>query len=77
MQQCLPKLLPRLTRRIICCVQMPDGKPANRYAFDAKALSADHAQKVVAETHEFYLRLKAGTQPNSDGGAVALVQRVW
>ena len=43
---------------------MPDGKPANRYAYDAKALDKDHAQRVVAETHEFYLRLKAGTQPS-------------
>ncbi len=47
-------------------LQVPDGKPANRYAYDAKALCAEHAQKVVAETHEFYLRLKAGTQPNAD-----------
>ena len=48
-------------------MQMPDGKPANRYAYDAKALNKEHAQRVVAETHEFYLRLKAGTQPNVEG----------
>jgi inorganic pyrophosphatase len=46
---------------------MPDGKPANRYAYDAKALDKAHAERVVMETHAFYLRLKAGTQPNTDG----------
>ena len=52
--------------------QVPDGKPANRYAYDAKALGPEHAHKVVAETHDFYLRLKAGTQPNANGTTTAI-----
>ena len=42
--------------------KIPDGKPANAYGFDAKALDAAFAKNVVAETSAFYQRLRAGTQ---------------
>jgi hypothetical protein len=37
------------------------GKPPNDYAYDSKALDAAFAERVVAETHEFYQRLRDGT----------------
>lgn len=41
--------------------QKGEGKPPNEYAYDAKALDAAFAERVVAETHEFYQRLRNGT----------------
>jgi len=37
------------------------GKPPNEYGYDAKPLDAAFAERVVAETHQFYQRLRAGT----------------
>jgi inorganic pyrophosphatase len=42
--------------------KIPDGKPANAYGCDAKALDAAFAKNVVAETSAFYQRLRAGTK---------------
>ena len=42
--------------------KIPDGKPANQYGYDAKALDAAFAKNVVAETSAFYQRLRAGTK---------------
>lgn len=41
--------------------QKGEGKPPNDYAYDSKALDAAFAERVVAETHEFYQRLRDGT----------------
>ena len=38
------------------------GKPPNEYAYGARPLDAAFAEGVVAETHEFYQRLRAGTR---------------
>ena len=42
--------------------KIPDGKAANAYGYEARALDAAFAKNVVAETSAFYQRLRAGTQ---------------
>lgn len=47
--------------------KIPDGKPANKFAFDGQAKGADFAKKVIMETHEQWKDLtyktKVGEQP--------------
>ena len=38
----------------------PDDKPLNKFGFDEKALPKKVALEVIAETHEFYNKLKKG-----------------
>ncbi|XP_065578131.1 inorganic pyrophosphatase-like isoform X2 [Artemia franciscana] len=37
--------------------KMPDGKPANQFAFDAEAKNKDFAHEVIHETHIFWKQL--------------------
>ncbi|PVU95661.1 hypothetical protein BB560_005852, partial [Smittium megazygosporum] len=37
--------------------KVPDGKPENQFAFDAKPKGKEFAHEIVAETHEFWKRL--------------------
>lgn len=47
--------------------KMPDGKPANNFAFDGKAKGAEFAKNIIQETHEQWKALlhqtKMGEQP--------------
>uniref|UniRef100_A0A7R9WGY6 inorganic diphosphatase n=1 Tax=Pseudictyota dubia TaxID=2749911 RepID=A0A7R9WGY6_9STRA len=38
----------------------PDDKPLNGFGFDEKYLNAEEAEKVIAETHESWKKLKSG-----------------
>lgn len=38
----------------------PDDKPLNGFGFDEKYLNAAESEKVIAETHEAWKKLKAG-----------------
>lgn len=47
--------------------KIPDGKPANNWAFDGKAIDKDAALKVVHETHDFWNKL---VHKQVDGGSL-------
>ena len=47
----------------------PDDKPLNGFGFDEKYLDAAEAEKVIAETHESWKKLKAG---DTDAGKLWL-----
>ena len=38
----------------------PDDKPLNGFGFDEKYLNAAESERVIAETHEAWKKLKAG-----------------
>lgn len=40
--------------------KIPDGKPANKFAFDGKAMNAEFAEKIIIETHEQWKKLIHG-----------------
>jgi len=44
----------------------PDGKPQNGYGYDDKCLNKEFTMGVIAETHEFYNKLKSGARANSE-----------
>lgn len=44
----------------------PDGKPQNAYGYDDKCLNKEFTMGVIAETHEFYNKLKSGARPNTE-----------
>ena len=46
--------------------KIPDGKPANEFGYDNKALDKAFTDNVIAETHEFYNRLKSGRRENTE-----------
>ena len=47
--------------------KVPDGKPLNAFGYDNKELNKAFANEVVEETHGFWLKLKNGSRPNTDG----------
>jgi inorganic pyrophosphatase len=44
--------------------KIPDGKPANRFAFDGEVKDAEYAKMLVDETHESWKKLISGAVPN-------------
>ena len=44
-----------------CCAfriyKIPDGKPENKFAFDGEFQSAEFANKIINETHEYWKQL--------------------
>jgi len=49
--------------------KMPDGKPANEFAFDAKPKDREFAEKVISGCHESWKKLVAG---EIDGKGISL-----
>lgn len=49
--------------------KMPDGKPANEFAFDAKPKDREFAESIIAGTHESWKKLVAG---EIDGKGISL-----
>ncbi|KAL3173285.1 hypothetical protein MRX96_012410 [Rhipicephalus microplus] len=45
--------------------KIPDGKPENQFAFNGEAKNKEFAEKVIAETHEFWKALvqRSDTSP--------------
>ena len=37
--------------------KIPDGKPENKFAFDGEFQSAEFANKIISETHEYWKQL--------------------
>ncbi|GAV09433.1 hypothetical protein RvY_18979 [Ramazzottius varieornatus] len=50
------------------CYKMPDGKPANQFGLDEQARGKDLAEKVIAETHEFWRALVYNNNSKNDRG---------
>ncbi|XP_004365653.2 inorganic pyrophosphatase [Capsaspora owczarzaki ATCC 30864] len=50
--------------------KIPDGKPANQFAFEGKAKNSAYAHKIIEETHGFWNKLVNKT---ADGGALSCV----
>ena len=46
--------------------KIPDGKGANAFGYGDKALDKAFTDGVIAETHEFYNRLKSGRRENTE-----------
>ncbi|CAH2070729.1 unnamed protein product, partial [Iphiclides podalirius] len=46
--------------------KVPDGKPANRFAFDGQPKDADFAYRVVDEVHDFWRALVTGEAEAAD-----------
>jgi nucleosome-remodeling factor subunit len=49
--------------------KMPDGKPANEFAFDSKPKDREFAEGVIAQTHESWKKLMSG---EIDGKGISL-----
>jgi inorganic pyrophosphatase len=47
--------------------KIPDGKPANAFGYESKALDKAFAMTVIKETNGFYNKLKSGARENSWG----------
>lgn len=45
----------------------PDGKPENKFGYDDQWQNKEFTQNVIAETHEFYKKLKSGERDNTEG----------
>ena len=41
--------------------KIPDGKPENKFAFDGEFQNAEFANKIIAETHEYWRQLVGKT----------------
>ena len=48
--------------------KMPDGKPANEFAFNAEPKNKEFAEKIIAGTHDSWKRMVSG---QSEGGGLA------
>jgi len=49
--------------------KMPDGKPANEFAFNGEPKNKEFAEKVIAGTHESWKKLMGGT---TESGGISL-----
>jgi len=49
--------------------KIPDGKPANRFAFNGDVKDAAYAKMLVDETHESWKKLISGAVPNKSEAA--------
>ncbi|ORX52041.1 pyrophosphatase-domain-containing protein [Hesseltinella vesiculosa] len=61
-QKHFPNLL-QATRHWFKIYKMPDGKPANQFAFDGQCKNRAYAQSIVQETNEAWQRLITGKTP--------------
>ena len=50
---------------------MPDGKPANEFAFNGEPKNKEFAEKVIAQTHESWKKLISGA---TESGGISLAQ---
>ena len=48
---------------------MPDGKPANEFAFNGEPKNKEFAEKVIAQTHESWKKLISGA---TESGGISL-----
>ena len=48
---------------------MPDGKPANEFAFNGEPKNKEFAEKIIAGTHESWKKLMSGS---SDTGGLSI-----
>jgi inorganic pyrophosphatase len=46
--------------------KIPDGKPANEFGYGDKPVDKAFTDAIIAETHEFYNRLKSGRRENTE-----------
>jgi inorganic pyrophosphatase len=46
--------------------KIPDGKPANKFGYDDKALNKEFTLQVIEETNQFYKKLMAGERENTE-----------
>ena len=49
--------------------KMPDGKPANEFAFNAEPKNKEFAEKVISGTHESWKKMVSGA---TDCGGISL-----
>ena len=49
--------------------KMPDGKPANEFAFNGEPKNKEFAEKIIAGTHESWKKLMSGS---SDTGGLSI-----
>ena len=49
--------------------KMPDGKPANEFAFNGEPKNKEFAEKVIAGTHESWKKLMSGA---AESGGISL-----
>lgn len=49
----------------------PDGKPQNKFGFNDQPQNKEFTLKIIAETHEFYNKLKSGARQNTEELALA------
>lgn len=62
----MEKLFPGLidaTREWFRVYKIPDGKPANTFAFDGQCKNKAYAKSVIQETHEAWKKLIDGQIP--------------
>lgn len=65
-ERLMPGLL-RGTHEWFKIYKIPDGKPANEFAFDGQAKNREFALKVIEETHAHWTELIEGKSTNSAG----------
>lgn len=52
------------TKEWFTVYKIPDGKPANKFAFDGKAKNREYALKIIEETHEQWKKLVGEGEAN-------------
>lgn len=65
------KLMPGFlaaTREWFKIYKIPDGKPENKFAFDGEFQNAEFANKIIAETHEYWRQLVGIADKGEDAG---------
>jgi len=56
------------TREWFRIYKIPDGKPENKFAFDGEFQSAEFANKIISETHDYWKQLVGLSEPAEDKG---------
>jgi len=56
------------TREWFRIYKIPDGKPENKFAFDGEYQDAEFANKIIAETHQYWKQLVGLSEPQEDKG---------
>jgi len=60
------------TREWFRIYKIPDGKPENKFAFDGEFQSAEFANKIINETHEYWKQLVGLSEPAEDKGKLSI-----
>jgi len=60
------------TREWFRIYKIPDGKPENKFAFDGEFQSAEFANKIISETHEYWKQLVGLSEPAEDKGKLSI-----